>query len=624
MKIGLIDADLMDNGTRHPNLALMKIAGFYKDQGNEVKLIYKNYFEVDNYDRVFISKVFSFTEVPKWVLERPHVKYGGTGFFADGGENLESKIEHYMPYYDLYKEFIDEQLKKGKSRKKYADYLDYSIGFTTRGCFRKCSFCVNKKYDKVYRHSPIVEFLDDSRPYIYLWDDNILAFPEWEEILDDIEATGKPFQFRQGIDLRLMDDEKARKFNNVKYQGDFIFAFDHIKDKDTIIDKVQLWKRYSSKICKMYVITGYDSQDEKDIKTVFERIKILMRYGSLPYIMRYEAYKNSKFKGMYVQLARWCNQPNFFKKKSFREFCEANQKYHSNQQTNCAAYQSMLDFETLFPEIAKEYFDLKFENENIYKYQYGYGRRFANKTSCKWCNKNNRTWEDIISGKVNKKLFLQLYFTKQIDLQCVCYKNSLCSNTERYATYVCNTLLNTNGEEIIDALKNSNDLEKIDASNIPQFGTIEYAIYNIIEIVLNAGNIGITLEDLGFYLGESKDKKKGADIKYGENHAKLAALLDLVQITGGRGRSKVFASELGKIYVTYSKEEQEKIVERLVFRIPIVQRAFIEAKNKKIDISKYMSILSKKTENRRRSNVESVIQLSQKSFEKLGEYTTEF
>jgi len=29
MKIGLIDSDLLDNGTRHPNLALMKIS--FKD-----------------------------------------------------------------------------------------------------------------------------------------------------------------------------------------------------------------------------------------------------------------------------------------------------------------------------------------------------------------------------------------------------------------------------------------------------------------------------------------------------------------------------------------------------------------------------------------------------------------
>jgi len=39
MKIGIIDADLLDNGTWHPNLALMKINGYYKKQNNEVKLL---------------------------------------------------------------------------------------------------------------------------------------------------------------------------------------------------------------------------------------------------------------------------------------------------------------------------------------------------------------------------------------------------------------------------------------------------------------------------------------------------------------------------------------------------------------------------------------------------------
>lgn len=34
VKIGLVDADLLCNGTRHPNLVLMKLAGFC-DIGNK-------------------------------------------------------------------------------------------------------------------------------------------------------------------------------------------------------------------------------------------------------------------------------------------------------------------------------------------------------------------------------------------------------------------------------------------------------------------------------------------------------------------------------------------------------------------------------------------------------------
>lgn len=39
MKIGLVDADLLDGGTRHPNLALLKIAGFLKDNNIPFELI---------------------------------------------------------------------------------------------------------------------------------------------------------------------------------------------------------------------------------------------------------------------------------------------------------------------------------------------------------------------------------------------------------------------------------------------------------------------------------------------------------------------------------------------------------------------------------------------------------
>lgn len=39
LKVGIIDADLLDHGTRHPNLALEKISGFCKSLGHEVRLI---------------------------------------------------------------------------------------------------------------------------------------------------------------------------------------------------------------------------------------------------------------------------------------------------------------------------------------------------------------------------------------------------------------------------------------------------------------------------------------------------------------------------------------------------------------------------------------------------------
>ena len=84
-----------------------------------------------------------------------------------------------------------------------------------------------------------------------------------------------------------------------------------------------------------------------------------MSYGCLPYIMRHENYKNSPYRGTYITLARWSNQPSFFKKKSYREFCEAGQSTTKNGL--CASMRYLQEIEDKYPEIAKEYFDIKFE-----------------------------------------------------------------------------------------------------------------------------------------------------------------------------------------------------------------------------------------------------------------------
>lgn len=363
-KIGIIDADLLDNGTRHPNLALMKLSGYFKDRGEDVFLL-EDYEDIKDFYRVYISKVFSYTKTLINLKEFRNVRTGGTGFYPDGWISLPDQIEHHKPDYDLYNNYINKRVASGINPKKFQDYLNFSIGFTTRGCFRHCDFCVNRKYSAIVSHSPIEEFLDKDRFGIYLWDDNFLGYSGWEIILDSLIATGKPFQFRQGLDIRLLTEKKAEKLSNAKYFGDYIFAFDNIDDAPLIENKLKLWRKHTNKNTKLFVLCGYKSLNEIDIRDTFERIQILMKYSCVPYIMRYEDYKKSEFRSVYVQLARWCNQPQFFKKMSFREYCVANQEYAKKTHKisrGSSAYYSMIDFEKRFPEIANRYFDLKFED----------------------------------------------------------------------------------------------------------------------------------------------------------------------------------------------------------------------------------------------------------------------
>ena len=119
MKIAIIDADLIGRKKhRFPNLACMKISGYYKSSGNEVELKI-DYENLTEYDKIFISKVFTDTYIDENILKLPTVEYGGTGFFYDKAPKLSDEIEHHMPDYHLYDEWVEQQISNGCKRKRF-------------------------------------------------------------------------------------------------------------------------------------------------------------------------------------------------------------------------------------------------------------------------------------------------------------------------------------------------------------------------------------------------------------------------------------------------------------------------------------------------------------------------
>jgi len=408
LRIGIMDADLLERKNhRFPNLACEKIAGYYKDAKKaEVTLLF-DYDSFDLFDKIFISKVFTNTPIPSWLVQfvngdypgdiyiadspkwlnskkQPEINLGGTGFFFDKAPELDPEIEHHMPYYHLYDEWIMADIENARTtalsmgkvfneasyKVQYKEYLEYSIGFVTRGCFRKCGFCVNQKYDHVFAWSALNEFYDPKRKKICLLDDNFLGYPEWKSVLQEILATGKQFKFKQGLDERLLTEEKCELLFTSKYDGDLTFAFDKVSDYKLIHSKLKMIRKHNpTKGVMFYVLVGFEGCGAKDIENAFKRIELLFNYRCIPYIMRYISkdnapWKKSPYRSMYVTLARWCNQPRFVKKMTFREFCVANQNYHKNKDTLCAAYAAMLDFEKKYPRIAERYFDMRFGEHN--------------------------------------------------------------------------------------------------------------------------------------------------------------------------------------------------------------------------------------------------------------------
>ena len=128
MKIGLIDVD----SHRFPNLALMKISAYHKKRGDMVEW-YQPLIS-GHMDKVYKSKVFTFTDDYLYPIDADEVIEGGTGYdieILNGAEkfnknkavSLPYEIEHIMPDYSIY------------------DITDTAYGFLSRGCPRGCSFC---------------------------------------------------------------------------------------------------------------------------------------------------------------------------------------------------------------------------------------------------------------------------------------------------------------------------------------------------------------------------------------------------------------------------------------------------------------------------------------------------
>lgn len=418
MKIAIIDADLIGRKKhRFPNLVCEKISGYYKSRKGlqpEQVVLKTDYDNLEEFDRIFVAKVFTDTPVPEWLQQvsqpkellirvgKPDagelpveewlkktvgcfyagkipVNVGGTGFFFDRAPNLPHVIEHCMPDYHLYDQWIAEKTaqliaekeREGKPvnlrniRNQFREYQEYSIGYLTRGCFRHCGFCVNQKYNRVFRHSHLTEFFDESRKKICLLDDNFFGYRNWQPLLAEVTGTGRKFKFKQGMDERLLTDDMAKVLFTSKYDGDYTFAFDNIEDYDLIHGKLRiLAKQKRKRSVKFYVLAGFRSTDDEDIINIFRRVELLMKYQCLPYIMRYQnknetPWKDSPLRTMYVAIARWCNQPRIFKKMSFRQFCIANQALKRTPAL-CTCMQAMVDFEKRNPEAAARYFDLRY------------------------------------------------------------------------------------------------------------------------------------------------------------------------------------------------------------------------------------------------------------------------
>lgn len=305
-KIGLIDVD----GHNFPNIPLMKISAWHKAQGDHVEW-YDPMFS-PHMDKVYVSKVFSFSPDFEYIIDADEVVYGGSGYcisLVDGKEvfdkskdtELPPEIEHIMPDYSLY------------------GIEDTAYGFLTRGCPRGCHFChVEAKEGRASRKvADLYEFWSGQKN-IVLCDPNILACREWKDLLQQLIDSKAWVDINQGLDIRLMTEEKAEMLKKVKIK-EWHFAWDRYEDKEKILPKFKMFKEITGirdRDLIVYVLCNYDTTIEQDL----ERIYTLREMGYWAYVMLYD--KEHIPKGHELRkLQRWVNNRFVFAKcKTFEEY----------------------------------------------------------------------------------------------------------------------------------------------------------------------------------------------------------------------------------------------------------------------------------------------------------------
>lgn len=299
MKIGLIDVD----GHNFPNLPLMKLSAWHKQQGDTVEW-YGPMFS-GHMDRVYMSKIFSFTPDYEYYIDADEVIKGGSGYcieLINGREKwvkekatwLPKEIEHIYPDYTLYPDLTQNS----------------AYGFLTRGCPCNCSFChVSDKEGKCsYKVADLSEFWRGQRNIVLL-DPNITACKDWKELFQQLIDSKAYIDFTQGLRIHMMTEEKTEMIKRMKVKR-IHFAWDNYDDKDVVIPKLRALKEitgWEKRKLIVYVLVGFNSTVEQDL----ERIYTLRDLGYWPFVM---VYNKDKLPPGHIlkRMQRWVNMKAVF------------------------------------------------------------------------------------------------------------------------------------------------------------------------------------------------------------------------------------------------------------------------------------------------------------------------
>lgn len=291
--IGLLDID----GHNFPNLVLMKLSAWHKQQGDNVAW----YSGIEHFDRVYMSKVFTYTPDEGRVIQADEVIKGGSGYKLYN-QWLPDEIEHICPDYSLYPMYKE------------------AYGFLTRGCVNKCPFCiVPRKEGNVRKHADITEFLGGRKSAI-LMDNNVLSSTWGLQQLEKIISMKIKVDFNQGMDCRIIAKDKniAKLLSRVHWIRQLRMAYDNSAITEEVTTAIAYLKEAGIPAYKLFF---YMLVKPEEIEDAEKRALYLDSLGCTPFAMPYRDLDSNKpLSDEQKHFAWWVNKRQIFKSCRFQDF----------------------------------------------------------------------------------------------------------------------------------------------------------------------------------------------------------------------------------------------------------------------------------------------------------------
>ena len=299
MRILLVEPDYY---TTYPPLGLLKLAKMEEGKFNEVRLV-RGTIPVSDFipDKIYITSLFTFSWKPVHAaIEYYHAQFPDAEVNVGGiyATLMPRNIKEAFPYARMHMGLVPEAenvlpaYHLLKTVDKWKDW-NKSIVFTSRGCLRKCPFCVVPRVEggmQAQKYS-ILPLLNPEYSEVTIWDNNFLASPYAKVILEELRDNGYKADFNQGLDARLMTEEFAGLLADIKPKTihmayDWPFEGPYVKKAIGMMGEAG----YRTKDLIFYVLHNfYDDMHKKGDTPAdfFRRISDLMSWKASAYPMRY-------------------------------------------------------------------------------------------------------------------------------------------------------------------------------------------------------------------------------------------------------------------------------------------------------------------------------------------------